>query len=144
MKSLAMDRWFVSACLLALPLGAAAKVAKRSPATAPVAEPAQSPLPCRGTNGTDLPILKGGQVQIDSYDAQTDTYSVYHTKFTAEGDSFVTVDGLAKASSKARRSVLAMKKTPADFVDQVYNLDEGDLPTLFPEEKAARASCRAK
>lgn len=115
--------------LLALPASAGQK---QKPAVAHT---------CPATDGTDLVLPKGAKYQILSYDEATKTYKVYSTKFTAEGDSSVTLEGLAKGIKEVRDRKYEIAKKPDDIVDSVYTLDN-DVPTLFPKEIEARRGCQ--
>lgn len=95
---------------------------------------------CPKTNGTDLKIPKGAKYQIHSYDEATNSYQVYHTTFTAEGDSWVTLEALAAAVPAIKAIEADLHKKPDDIVDGVYTLEK-DVPTLFPKERNARRDC---
>lgn len=91
--------------------------------------------------GSELPFMKGVMVEIKSYDADTQTFEVASPEFTGEGESYVTPEGLKKGLHSLDLS--RIKSDPQSIVGNQYKTD-AEIPTLFPEEKAARSATAPK
>lgn len=87
------------------------------------------------TMGTELPFLKGTLVEFQSYDPDSRTYKAIAAGFPAEGDSYVTAEGIAKGIHSVTLSRLA--RNPTSIVGTQLTTDE-ELPTLTDAELKER------
>lgn len=121
--------------LMALPTQAAEKKRDTTPKNAGKVEEKKTPVQ-NSVYGTDLPLKSGSMITIKSYDDKTRTFQIEATNFPGEGPSDITPEGLAKAVKATKLDRL--KSNPNSIVGNEFKLD-AELPTLFDEEKAARA-----
>jgi hypothetical protein len=107
-----------------------------------ITQPASAKKPALDTvYGTELPMLEGALVEIKSYDAATETYTVQSVTFPGEGEIDVTPEGLQKGVPVI--DLKRLSKNPAGIVGQIMKLD-ADMPSLFKEEKEKRRKDFAK
>lgn len=93
--------------------------------------------------GTDLVFPKGHKFIILQYHGGTDTFEIQSQQFPGEGNSTVTLEGLADAVPEIKTRRFEIAKNPDDLIDSTFETKK-DLPTLFPREKAARSVCGKK
>ncbi|UOF01143.1 hypothetical protein [Bdellovibrio reynosensis] len=81
---------------------------------------------------TEPPIIKGTDIEVDSYDAPTDTFEVVIVKEPGVGPNIATSDDLFKATG-----IDPENKKNKDLVGSTFKLKE-ELKLLTEEEAAAR------
>jgi len=85
--------------------------------------------------GTELPFLEGTLIEFQSYDPKSRTYKAIAAAFPAEGDSFVTPEGIKKGIHSV--DLPRLLRNPTSIVGSQLKTDE-KLPTLTEQEVKLR------
>jgi hypothetical protein len=95
---------------------------------------------CLDNNGTDLFYKKNNKFKVLAYSSETDSFQIISTEFYAEGNSEVTLGGLALAVSSIKADLEKIRVEPKSIVSGFF-IPEKDLPTLLPKEIKQRKAC---
>lgn len=98
---------------------------------------------CPETLGTDLPFLKGRELEIVKYIPETLSYKAVAPNAPDEGIADVTLESLASGVTAVKDNYDSIVENPTKIVGSIY-MSFKDVPSLTEPELAARKGCVRK